>query len=38
MSPLATSFREVHDGFARVRDLVASGDYRAAKVSGSRVT
>jgi len=38
MSPLATSFREVYDGFARVRDLVASGDYRAAKVSGSRVT
>ena len=38
MSPLATSFREVYDGFARVRDLVASGRYRAAKVSGSRVT
>ena len=38
MSPLATSFREVYDGFTRVRDLVASGDYRAAKVSGSRVT
>jgi kynureninase len=38
MSPLATSFREVHDGFARVRELVESGAYRAAKVSGNRVT
>jgi len=38
MSPLATSFREVYDGFARVRDLVASGRYRSAAGSGSRVT
>jgi len=38
MSPLATSFREVYDGFVRVRDLVASGGYRAAKVSDGRVT
>jgi len=38
MSPLATSFREAYDGFVRVRDLVASGGYRAAKVSDGRVT
>jgi kynureninase len=38
MSPLATSFVEVWDGFARLRDLVASGRHRAAAPSASRVT
>lgn len=38
MSPLATSFREVWDGFERIRDLVASGRYRSATGTGSRVT
>jgi len=38
MSPLATSFVEVWDGFARLRDLVASGRHRAASPAASRVT
>lgn len=38
ISPLATSYREVFDGFARIRDLVASGEYRKAKIPASRVT
>jgi len=38
MSPLATSFREVLDGFERLRDLVASGSYRHAAVGDGRVT
>ena len=38
MSPLATSFRELWNGFERIRDLVASGRYRSATGSGSRVT
>lgn len=38
ISPLATSYSEVQEGFARIRDLVASGRYRSASVSGSRVT
>lgn len=38
ISPLATSYREVFDGFARTRELVASGDYRKAQVPASRVT
>ena len=38
ISPLATSFREVYDGFARIRDLVASGDYRKAAIPAGRVT
>ena len=38
MSPLATSYREVFDGFARIRDLVASGEYRKAQLPTSRVT
>ncbi len=38
ISPLATSYREVFDGFARIRDLVASGEYRKAKMPAGRVT
>ena len=38
MSPLATSFREVWDGFTRLRDLVASGAYRDTVVDGGPVT
>jgi kynureninase len=38
ISPLATSYSEVYEGFARIRQLVASGRYRDVAVSGSRVT
>ena len=38
ISPLPTSFVEVWDGFARMRDLVASGQYKKIKEGGSRVT
>ncbi|MBU3692148.1 MAG: aminotransferase class V-fold PLP-dependent enzyme [Candidatus Nanopelagicaceae bacterium] len=38
ISPLATSFVEVYDGFQRLRDLVSSGQYRKVKAGGSRVT
>lgn len=38
MSPLATSFREVWDGFERLRDLVASETYRDTVVSSGGVT
>jgi kynureninase len=38
ISPLPTSFVEVWDGFARTRDLVASGQYKSIKEGGSRVT
>ena len=38
ISPLATSFVEVWDGFARMRDLVATGQYKTIKEGGSRVT
>ena len=38
ISPLATSFEEVYEGFARLRDLVASGDYKNFKDEGNRVT
>jgi kynureninase len=38
MSPLATSFQEVWDGFARTRDLVASGKYRDVRPMTGRVT
>ena len=38
MSPLATSYREVYDGFARIRDLVSSGDYRKVAIPAGRVT
>ncbi len=38
MSPMATSFREVWDGFERLRDLVASGAYRETVVAEEPVT
>ena len=38
MSPLPTTFTEVWDGFARTRELVASGDYRTIRAEGNRVT
>ena len=38
MSPLATTYREVFEGFRRLKTLVESGDYRSVSVSGSRVT
>lgn len=38
ISPLATSYREVFDGFARIRDLVVSGEYRKATMPAGRVT
>ena len=38
MSPLATSYREVYDGFARIRGLVSSGNYRQATIPAGRVT
>jgi kynureninase len=38
MSPLATHYRELHDGFLRMKNLVASGDFRTVSVSESRVT
>jgi kynureninase len=38
MSPLATSFQEVWEGFARTRDLVASGKYRNVRPMTGRVT
>ena len=38
ISPLPTSYVEIWDGFARMRDLVASGRYKEVKEGGSRVT
>lgn len=38
MSPLATTYMEVWEGMRRMRDLVASGDYRGVSASASRVT
>ncbi len=38
ISPLPTSYVEVWDGFARMRDLVASGEYKTIREGGSRVT
>ena len=38
ISPLPTSYVEVWDGFARMRDLVASGHYKEVQEGGSRVT
>jgi len=37
-SPLPTSFIELYEGFSRLRDLVASGDYKNMKVVESKVT
>lgn len=38
ISPLPTSYSEVVEGFRRLRDLVASGEYRTATLPESRVT
>ena len=38
ISPLATSYTEVWDGFNRLRELVASKKYKDVKESGTRVT
>jgi len=38
ISPLATSYVEVWDGFNRLRELVASKKYKEIRESGSRVT
>jgi kynureninase len=38
ISPLPTSFEEVFEGFQRLRDLVASGDYKQVSMDGNRVT
>ena len=38
ISPLATSYVEVWDGFARLRELVATKKYKEIKESESRVT
>ena len=38
ISPLATSYEEVYEGFARLRDLVSSGQYTTVSMDGNRVT
>jgi len=38
ISPLPTSFTEVYDGFARIRDSVERKDYEKIQDSGNRVT
>lgn len=38
ISPLPTSYLEVFDGFARIRDLVSSRKYEDVEAEGSRVT
>ena len=38
ISPLATSYREVFDGFERLRDLVVSGEHLGLAQDGNRVT
>ena len=38
ISPLATSFVEVYDGFQRIRDLVSTRQYEKVTTGGSRVT
>jgi len=38
ISPLPTSYQEVWDGFDRLRDLIASGDYHGVEPESSRVT
>lgn len=38
ISPLATSYVEVWDGFNRLRELLESGEYAAVAPDGSRVT
>ena len=38
ISPLATSYTEVFDGFQRIRDLVSTRQYEKVEQSRSRVT
>jgi kynureninase len=38
ISPLATSYREVYEGFLRLRDLVQSGEYKNVLQDQNRVT
>ena len=38
ISPLATSFEEVYEGFARLRELVSSEQYKSVSMDGNRVT
>jgi kynureninase len=38
ISPLATSYREVYEGFLRLRDLVQSGEYENVVQDQNRVT
>ena len=38
ISPLATSYSEVYEGFSRLRDLVQSGEYKNLSQDGNRVT
>lgn len=38
ISPLATSYQEVFEGFRRLRDLVESGEYKTFEEQGNRVT
>ena len=37
MSPLANSYREVYDGFARIRDLISRGNYCKTTIPASCV-
>lgn len=38
ISPLATSYEEVYEGFVRLRDLVSSEAYKTVSMDGNRVT
>ena len=38
ISPLATSYTEVFEGFSRLRDLVESGNYKSIEQDANRVT
>lgn len=38
ISPLATSYEEVYEGFARLRELVSSEQYKRVSMDGNRVT
>jgi len=38
ISPLANSYMDVYEGFSKLRDLVATGEYKSVQASESRVT
>ena len=38
ISPLPTSYEEVFEGFERIRDYTASGEYKSIDLAGSKVT